>query len=148
MPVSHKYKVIFVHIPKTGGTALEYHLGMHENLLKVGLETTATHNSNSSLFGNEVQHYTAVEIRNLLGSNIFDHYEKFSIIRNPYERFISEVSWSAGFSSWQSDSYLLHEEFSIQLLDIYDKYKKQRKSYKIRRNAKIPKKSIQIRIIA
>lgn len=70
--VSHKYKCIFIHIPKTGG------------------ETVA------SLFDNEdsniPKHANARQIKSFLGEKVWAKYFKFTVVRNPYDMAVSMYS--------------------------------------------------------
>ena len=70
--VSHKYKCIFIHLPKTGGEAI------------------------SSLFKDFdpqiPKHANAMQIRNYLGQEIWDEYYKFTIVRNPFDQVLSMYS--------------------------------------------------------
>lgn len=85
--IIHKENIIFIHIPKNGGTYIERlffnDLDIHSN------------KNYKNLFGiknnKALQHLTAFEIKNLFHD--FDNYLKFVIIRNPYDRLISEYYW-------------------------------------------------------
>ena len=98
MPVSHSHKTIFVHIPKTAGSSIEKALQIHgsDNLGSLDLNQRI-------LFGSRIwklkswcirdkalQHLTANQIRRELGHQTFEQYFKFSVIRNPYDRVISD----------------------------------------------------------
>lgn len=87
MVVNKIKKTIFVHIPKTAGTSIEVlllgHTGLKlENLF--GIDTI----KNKAL-----QHLTAKEIRDLSSIKDFSSYFRFSFVRNPYDRMISEYFW-------------------------------------------------------
>jgi hypothetical protein len=84
MVVCHEKKCIFIHIPKTAGTSIEQFL-REKN--KNELEFIGLKNNRS------MQHYRAVELKIQLGY-IFNLYYKFSIIRNPYDRLLSEYYWT------------------------------------------------------
>ena len=64
MPISHKSKIIFVHIPKTGGGTIEKTLGIYGNDNNGNLETDY-----SILYGQHknkfLQHLTISEIKEL-----------------------------------------------------------------------------------
>jgi len=61
MPVSHKHKLFFVHIPKNAGTALNEHLSLEGSLGHYKFDT----------------------------SQVPEGYKTFCIIRNPYDRLVS-----------------------------------------------------------
>jgi hypothetical protein len=80
MVLDRSKKLLFVHIPKTGGTTIE-------NLMDIPLEKENFYGVVNSL---ALQHYTAEKLRLELGKEYFDECYKFAIVRNPYERMISE----------------------------------------------------------
>ena len=123
MPINHKNKIIFIHIPKTAGTAVEAALNMHGLLKDIGINPYFNQIKDYNvLFGRGLQHFTAHELVQLLSSmhfknysnnvkikrvidnllkllriktkqNIWDTYYKFSIVRNPYDRLVSYFAW-------------------------------------------------------
>tara|TARA_R110002012_G_scaffold220618_1_gene392257 strand:+ start:8306 stop:9805 length:1500 start_codon:yes stop_codon:yes gene_type:complete len=109
--ISHKHKLIFIHIPRTGGTSFEYLFGYHANKDNY-----------------KEKHISASETREIVGHNRWDSYFKFAIVRNPYDRIIS--AWKRGFyeQSPSEDLYdfLLkykpakHENSSFIYSDIID----------------------------
>ena len=80
-----KDNYIFVHIPKTAGSSLEHRLGGFPD---EKYYTTYDHNR-----GIPLQHLTASEIKKELGKTKFDEKYKFTIIRNPFSKCISEYFW-------------------------------------------------------
>lgn len=88
MPISYTYNTIFIHIPKCAGTTIEKMLG------------TATRSEYFSLVPesiNEVnktpQHYTYLELKNSLSHIDWKNFYLFSVIRNPYQRVVSEYKF-------------------------------------------------------
>jgi hypothetical protein len=84
MVVCHEKKCIFIHIPKTGGTSIEQFIRDYEqnNLLFFGVR------NNRSL-----HHLMAYELK-LMIPYVYKRYYKFSIVRNPYDRLLSEYYWN------------------------------------------------------
>jgi hypothetical protein len=90
--------LLFIHIPKTGGTSLEIYFSSKFNI-KLNEKSlfnvypnknTLTSNTNSSL-----QHLTYNQIiKNEKVLNIdFNNIKIITIVRNPYERIISDLFW-------------------------------------------------------
>ena len=84
MVVCYEKKCIFIHIPKTGGSSVEQFIkdGGRNSITYIGVQ------NNRSL-----HHYTAIELRKDLPI-LFRNYYKFSIVRNPYDRLLSEYYWT------------------------------------------------------
>ena len=90
MPVSHQHKIIFVHVPRTGGSGIEHVLEICGDDNQ-GTLTPPRPDMLFGLVGNKaLQHLTAMDIRNHLGREIYDRYFKFAFVRNPYDRVVSE----------------------------------------------------------
>lgn len=64
MPLSHKHKIIFIHIPKNGGTSITQYLEM---------ENTGHYH---------YSYYTQ-------WPKIWEEYRKITVVRNPWDRFVS-----------------------------------------------------------
>lgn len=73
-------RVLFVHIPKTGGTSIE--TWMREIAPLRLFSSGVPHASRCTL-----QHYRAQDIKALLGGNFFDY--SLTVVRNPYDRIAS-----------------------------------------------------------
>jgi hypothetical protein len=127
MPISHKYKVIFVHIPKTAGTSVEKfleipglseeHLRSHKISIIDGIKYAPQH-----LTANMIKTHDLVK-------DYWDNYFKFSIVRHPYTRALSEYFWRKGktgqnlrFNPTEFSSFLnlLKERKSDHDLSQYD----------------------------
>lgn len=82
MPIFYNPKIIFIHIPRTGGTAF---------LAKIG-ETNSRFPdytpSNSSHYNHPFTHKTYLHYKKDLKEKIND-YKLMTIVRNPYERMVS-----------------------------------------------------------
>tara|TARA_Y100001934_G_scaffold224326_1_gene268386 strand:+ start:82 stop:729 length:648 start_codon:yes stop_codon:yes gene_type:complete len=107
MPICHKLKTIFIHIPKTGGTSIEKYFNIYnENGLRPNTNILHGHvpikfEDNEydplnvgGLAGYNLQHLTSNEIKKLLTVQIYQKYFKFTFIRNPWDRMVSEYKWA------------------------------------------------------
>ena len=77
MPYDEKKKVLFVHIPKTAGTAVEEAMGVYGKY-------NCGHGPDGK--GGYLQHKKLQEYNR----HEFKDYFKFAFVRNPYERILSE----------------------------------------------------------
>lgn len=90
--------VHFVHIPKTGGSSIETHVAMHGSvLLRIP--------GNRQPLICSPQHFHREIYEQLIPRSACDY--AFAIVRNPYDRLLSEYSWNQKqgsgllpFSSW------------------------------------------------
>jgi hypothetical protein len=83
MVVCHMRKIIFIHIPKTAGSSIE-HLLRDEG--RYELDFIGVRN------GRSTHHYMGIELKMIL-KDLYPKYYKFSFVRNPYDRLISEYFW-------------------------------------------------------
>ncbi len=89
--ISHRHRCIFVHIPKTGGTSIEALLWPKERTpaeLWMGF-VDKYHNKYQT---GGLQHLLASQIRQEVGDATFAQYYKFSIVRNPWDKAVSQFS--------------------------------------------------------
>ena len=91
MPYYKDKNLLFIHIPKTGGTAIEINITKHTpQSLYSGVTNTSLdfpYNTKSL----QHQFYTTIyQFRNKLNVN-FDNIKIFSVVRNPYDRTISAL---------------------------------------------------------
>ena len=77
MPIHLKNKIIFIHIPKTGGQSILKAIGIKKGDKK-------------QYYYHPYTHYTIEMISNYFN---IDNYYKFTFVRNPYDRLISEYFW-------------------------------------------------------
>lgn len=92
MPISHKHKCIFVHIPKTGGVSITTALGIcgtqiDRNRFDNTLNENILFGFNGKIY---YQHLLLREIKKIVERYIFNSYFKFAFVRNPYSRIVSE----------------------------------------------------------
>ena len=94
MPVDRIKKKVFIHIPKTAGTSVEVSMNIIQysgeddiNLNIAGKNSS----SEESLFGNSVQHWSAIEVCEKLissGCELKD-FNFFTVLRDPSDRLLS-----------------------------------------------------------
>ena len=81
--IDDRYKLIFTHIPKTAGSSVT-------NIIKRAPGKNSNKPENSSNNNYRRRHDLTIEdYKNLTDTEIFDEYFKFSIVRNPWDRFAS-----------------------------------------------------------
>jgi len=76
--INHKYKIIFIHIPRTGGTSIEKAI--------MGRDWWGIHPPS--------KHLTA-HIAKKVYAEYWDDYFKFTFIRNPWDRMVSLLKYGA-----------------------------------------------------
>lgn len=81
--IDHRRKLLFIHIARTGGTSIETAL-VGEDWWKIEPAT---------------KHISASQARRLYGEETWRDYTTFSIVRNPWDRFVS--MWTIGY--WHSE---------------------------------------------
>lgn len=101
MLISNKYNFIYIHIYKTGGTSIQHALlpfvaNPYERLVNKLLRMIDR--KGNKFFGfflprPHADHITAAELSAILGSDAFDHYFSFSIVRNPWDLQVSEYKY-------------------------------------------------------
>ena len=123
MPVSHKNKVIFVHIPKSAGKSINEALGIpfpgnkpEEKSYFAGPlseEEKLMHGLGHHVWWG---HLFASELKAFIPSNIFREYYKFAFVRNPWDRTVSyymkHVIGNERFENNRSfENWILSHEF-------------------------------------
>lgn len=90
--LSKRHKCIFVHIPRCGGTSVE-------SIIWPGRRTPEElwmgfvdphHNKYQT---GALQHLLARQIRQEIGESRFSSYFKFAIVRNPFDRLVSQFAY-------------------------------------------------------
>lgn len=96
--ISHKYRYIFIHIPKTAGTSVERCLLNFE-----GIDRPITLNNLSK---KNKEHYHLDHKKNQphaffseIDTHLRETYFSFAFVRNPFDRVVSEYKWCAQFNN-------------------------------------------------
>jgi len=115
MPISHHYKCLFIHIPKTAGTSIEKTLDIYGDWRKENREILfgrieSGELKNIGLKTDFLQHVTIAEAQEI--SCIPQDYFSFSFIRNPWDRMVSIYSNPDNNLVWKA------RRMGIDLLDL------------------------------
>lgn len=91
MIISHRHRFIFIAIPKTGTHSVRQALRPHmapDDLEQVGLFVQKKFPF-PELRDTQHGHFSARDIRPVLGEETYSQYLKFAFVRNPFDRFVS-----------------------------------------------------------
>lgn len=111
--ISDVHKVIFIHIPKTGGTSVEAMLW--PNPKESDLFGGVAGGFRNKYTTGGLQHLPARFVREEVGIERFSSYLSFSIVRHPYGKAISQFS----YMSIRPD---LREFIGMRFDDSFDRY--------------------------
>ena len=92
----HKYKCIYIHIPKTAGKSIQHVFARQLGLgSKKGSDLLLGMNDNPALGPPELSHLKTSEYVQFgyLSQEQFDSYFKFAFVRNPWDRIVSEYKF-------------------------------------------------------
>ena len=114
MPVSPKHKLIFTHIPKTAGQSIETSLGIFNE--------RQGHFFKEYVYGSRPKadtptHFTINQIKQHITQEQFDNYTKFSVIRNPFDKMVSEFAFKGN-----NGFIVLQPTFKEFIKELYSKF--------------------------
>ena len=91
MPICHDKKVIFIHVPRTGGSSIEKYLDIPRTVPNFccNIMNTSIYYKNCRY---AMTHVPAQVMRKFFPEH-YEKYYKFAFVRNPYERVVSEYFW-------------------------------------------------------
>lgn len=81
--ICDKHKFVFIHIPKTGGHSVDKYF------------------IQKGLVDDDKWHCTGNQIMKYMGVEKWKEYQTFTIVRNPWDRMVSEYSWQGGLGKDQ-----------------------------------------------
>lgn len=145
--ISHKYKCIFIHIPRCAGTSVDVALSteplVYTNLLDkpllfaflLGKSFIANLLGKPLLYWDSknkmwLQHTTAKNIREIyISKKKFKDYFKFTIVRNPFDRIVSSYNWLCGNNNITKNDLTFKDFILMQgkFKDLLDKNKQSEK---------------------
>ena len=93
MPHFPEYNLLFIHIPKTGGTSYEEYM-LDKTKTRLWGSQNILPDSNLNKISLQHQTYqTVYKYRELLGIKFDDKLKKLAFVRNPYDRIVSDILW-------------------------------------------------------
>ena len=103
--IDHIKKMIFVHIPKNAGESMEICLGGYGDKKKLwGADN-----------GVVLQHLKACELQEKIRNQVFNNYFKFTFVRNPFSKCLSEYFWE---KSYLNESLSFNDWVKLKLGDL------------------------------
>jgi len=93
-----QHNAFFIHIPKTGGNSVEFYFLQQMNIKVNDQNSVKIFNDHPELIigrknaTKQTAHYTAKELQDI--KEYVDSTYKFSMVRHPVDRFISECKWN------------------------------------------------------
>ena len=101
MPYSKKYNFIHVAIPKTGTTSLIYalktadpNLGLHKEYITPEYQKKYNIDAIKGHTPGRAKHLSALQIKYIVGDEVFAKCFKFSIVRNPWARLVTRYFYT------------------------------------------------------
>jgi hypothetical protein len=124
--ISHKYRCIFVHVPKTAGQSVEkLFLDLHHLSWRNRAPLLLRHNPDPARGPERLAHLTAAQYveQRYVDADTFERYFKFSFVRNPWDRLVSEYRYlelegRMPFSDFVEKSFARTDKYSNASLHI------------------------------
>jgi len=138
MPFFRSLNILFIHIPKTGGSSIEQYLCIKSNTKLMNLELFM---STSKLWDHSSQHATYQELydkKDILNID-FNSIQIITAVRNPYERALSDLFFFKLINiNMNKDEIYNSLDNYIQSVHSYDNHKLPQSNFIIDSNGVIP----------
>ena len=108
--ISHKYKCIFIHIPKTAGQSIEhFFLNLHGLSWEKRAPLLLKYNPDPNAGPESLAHLTASEYVQLghISEKKFLQYYKFAFVRNPWARLVSEYRYRTCYRNFTFTEFVM-----------------------------------------
>ena len=92
MIINHTYRFIFLHVPKTAGTSITRWLSTLTGWNDIELGGTHYGEEIQAIYGRRFKlhkHSPAMQVRSIVGEDIWSNYYKFAVVRDPFDRLVS-----------------------------------------------------------
>ena len=93
MPHYPEYNLLFIHIPKTGGTSYEKYMLDRTETRIWGKQDIFPDPTLNQISLQHQTYQTVYKYRELLGIDFNDKLKKLAFVRNPYDRIVSDIFW-------------------------------------------------------
>lgn len=93
--ISHQHRCIFIHVPKTGGSSVEKLIWTPAQRTPEFLCRGFVSEFHNKYQTGGLQHLLARQVRREVGAAVFDNYLRFSLVRNPWDKAVSQYAYMA-----------------------------------------------------
>ncbi len=88
--ISHPHKCIFIHIPKNGGASIEQLIWLDNERTEENLWMGFVSSQRNQYQTGALQHLFAENVLKAVGEKVYNEYFTFSMVRNPWDRAVSQ----------------------------------------------------------
>ena len=92
--ISHRYRCIFIHIPRCGGSSIEDVIWRQDERTEANLWMGFERPMHNRHQTGGLQHLLARQVRSEVGQQVFGAYFKFAFVRNPWNKAVSQFSYT------------------------------------------------------